>query len=278
MRLRKEKMSETSNEGSEMIVYTASTGNHGAACVYSACHLGSVRTIVFVPKNISLIKEMKILSMNGTVQKVEGGCLEAEKIARSRSIADGVEYISPYNDLDVMVGQGTIACEIVEQMEVFKKKPLVVFVSVGGGGLIGGIALYLKSVYGNDCIVVGCQPMNSKVMYESVTASRILPDVEEYETLSDATAGAIENDSVTFEICSDLVDRWVLVTEEEIASAMKFLAHKENIIVEGSAAVPAAALLKVTASGETWARHCNAVLVLCGKNIEFDKWMKIVSE
>jgi threonine dehydratase len=117
-----------------------------------------------------------------------------------------------------------------------------VLVQVGGGGLISGIAGYLKAV-DPSVEVIGCQPINSCVMYESIKAGEIV-DIESLPTLSDGTAGGIESGSITFDLCRRFVDDFILLDEDEIAEAMRFLHEEEGLTIEGAAALPAAAVLK----------------------------------
>ena len=185
-------------------------------------------------------------------------CVDAETQARAAAKETGQAFISPYNDIRVIMGQGTIGLEIYEQLE--GQELDAIFVSVGGGGLISGVGLYLKSIL-PSCEIVGCQPLNSNVM-QSLQAGRILTDVEELPTLSDGTAGGIE-DSITFGICQNVVDRFVTVSEGEIAAAMLWSLEKEKMTIEGAAAVVIAALQKDLEryQGKTVA------LLLCGRNV-----------
>jgi threonine dehydratase len=178
--------------------------------------------------------------------------LLSELEARRYADEHGLAYLSPYNDLDVVAGQGTIGVEIVEQLPGVE----VVFVSVGGGGLIGGIASVLKA-YNPAIHVVGCLPENSPVMAVSVERGAIV-DMPSLPTLSDGTAGGIEEGAVTFALCQALVDEYVLVSEAEIATAMR-----EIMEGEGAAGVAVAALRKTQ---ERWQGKQVAV-VLCGGNI-----------
>ena len=168
-------------------------------------------------------------------------CIEAEVYAHDFARDNDFVWISPYNDLEVVHGQGTIAVELVEQLETID----VVLAPVGGGGLISGIAGYLKAV-APSIEVIGCQPVNSCVMYESVEAGEIV-DIESLPTVSDGTAGGIEKGSVTFDLCRRLVDDFILLEEAEIIAAMRFLHDKEGLSIEGAAALPVAAVLKDSA-------------------------------
>jgi len=136
-----------------------------------------------------------------------------------------------------------------------------VFVAVGGGGLISGNSGYIKSV-ANNIKITGCLPENSPVMYESIKAGKIV-ELENKPTLSDGTAGNIEPDSVTFNFCQQYVDDYSLVGEEEIIEAMKLFLFKEHMLVEGAAAVPLAAMIKM----QDKIQNKKVVIVVSGSNI-----------
>jgi threonine dehydratase len=165
--------------------------------------------------------------------------------------------VSPYNDLEVIAGQGTIAVELARQVQDLD----AVFVAVGGGGLIGGIGAYLKSV-SPKTEIVGCWPENSPVLYQCLEAGRIVK-VDELPTLSESTAGGLEPESVTLDICRRVMDRAVLVSEEEIRSAMRRVMEAEHWVIEGAAGVAVAGFLK---EAERY-RGKTVVMVLCGRNV-----------
>ena len=118
----------------------------------------------------------------------------------------------------------------------------VVLAPVGGGGLIGGVAGYLKAV-SPSIEVIGCQPVTSCVMYESIRAGEIV-DMPSLPTISDGTAGGIESGAMTFDLCRRYVDDFILLDEEEILQGLRFLHFEEGLTVEGAAALPTAAALK----------------------------------
>ena len=159
-----------------------------------------------------------------------------------------------------MAGQGTIAVELHRQLP----KLDAVLVAVGGGGLIGGIGSYLKAV-SPQTEIVGCWPQNSPVMYECMRAGRVV-EVPELPTLSESTAGGLEPESVTLEVCRRVIDRGVLVAEAEILAAMRLILETEHWVIEGAAAVAVAAYLKEAAryQGKTVA------IVICGRNVSPD--------
>src|SRR5262245_44629512 len=246
-------------------VIAASTGNHGMGVCYAARHLGTLATI-YLPQNIPEHKLAKIKTLGGIIVTCNNDCLEAEKKARAVANESGQVFISPYNDLQVIAGQGTIGVELARQLDRID----MVFVSVGGGGLAAGIASYLKSV--NPQIrVIGCWPENSRVLYECLRAGRIIQFPEE-PTISESTTGGVEEASITFPLCQHLLDDHALVSESEIREAMRLIFTKEHRIIEGSAAVAVAAYMK---NHEMCAGQ-NVVIILCGRNIASEKLIGVL--
>lgn len=265
-------------------VVTASTGNHGAATAYAMQQLGC-SGVVFVPHDASPAKLENIRQFGAKIETHGIDSVETEIYARDYAAQRGMTYVSPYNDLDVMCGQGTIGVELVRQLTAFD----AAFVSVGGGGLMGGISAYLKNLKFkienekwadgnfsfsilNSPFIVGCQPVNSAVMAASVQAGHIL-DLPSSPTLSDGTAGGVEADTVTFPYCRDGVDAYELVSEDEIVTAMRLVIERHHTMIEGAAGVAVAALLK---QRQSW-RGKRVVVVLCGANISLDKLRAVLS-
>ena len=226
-----------SEEDSQKLLVTASTGNHGAAFAH-ALQLFGLRGKLFMPKTAAAVKIENVRASGVPFELIGEDCVEAEAHAAAFAHEHGHVWISPYNDTEVVHGQGTVAVELCEQLETID----AVLVPVGGGGLIGGIAGYLKAV-DPSIEVIGCQPLNSCVMYESIKAGEIL-DIESLPTISDGTAGGIEKGSITFDLCRRHVDDFILLEEEEIIAAMRFLHEKEGVTIEGAAALSTAAVLK----------------------------------
>ena len=216
---------------------TASTGNHGAAFAHAVDQF-SLDGRLFMPRTAAQIKLDAVRDSTVTLELVGDDCVEAETHGHAFADDNDCVWISPYNDRLVVNGQGTAAVELLQQLDSID----VVLVPVGGGGLISGMGGYLKSV-DPRIQVIGCQPKNSCVMYESIKAGRIL-EIESLPTLSDATAGGIETGSITFEMCRNFVDDFILLEEDEIIEAICFMYRCENMAVEGSAALPVAAVLK----------------------------------
>ncbi|MCG3227368.1 MAG: pyridoxal-phosphate dependent enzyme, partial [Candidatus Heimdallarchaeota archaeon] len=144
------------------------------------------------------------------------------------------------------------------------------FVPVGGGGLISGIGGYFKETK-SDMVVIGCQPENSSVMYESIKAGKIL-DLPSKPTISDGTAGGIEENSITFNLCKAYVDDYVLVSENEIKEAIRLVIGKHQMLVEGAGALSIASFLKQ----EEKHKNQNIVLVISGSKISMDVLKEIL--
>jgi len=240
-------------------VVTASTGNHGAAVARSVSILGA-SGIVFVPEDSSPAKIQAIERLGAEVRYHGHDCVEAEQRARQYASENHMTYVPPYNDPQVVGGQGTIGVELARQLESID----VVYVSLGGGGLISGISGYLKSVR-PGVRVIGCSPENSQVMIRSVQAGEIL-DLPSLPTLSDGTAGGIEAGSITFELCREFVDEYVTVTEDEIGASLRTFMQAHHMLIEGAAAVAVASYVKTR---ERFVGQ-NVVIVICGANISLE--------
>ena len=138
----------------------------------------------------------------------------------------------------IVAGQGTVGLEIENQLDDLD----AVIAPVGGGGLISGIAGVLAA--SNPAIeIVGCQPTNSAVMHHSVEAGKLL-ELESEPTLADGAAGGIERDAITFPVCRRYVERFVLVSEDEIRQALCHILEKHYLLIEGAAALSVAAFLQ----------------------------------
>jgi threonine dehydratase len=247
-------------------VVTASSGNHGIAVAYGL-NLLKINGTIFVPEDTSSTKIAAISNYEVDTRFWSTDCLETETYARSYAEQHNMTYISPYNNMHVIGGQGTIGVELCQQI----KHVDMVLVAVGGGGMISGIAGYLKTVFPH-VEVIGCSPMNSPVMAKSIQAGQIL-EMESLPTLSDGTAGGIEKNSITFPLCRELVDDYILVSEEEIRQAMRLFIETHHMLIEGAAGVPLAALLKMPErfEGKT------VIIVLCGANISLETLNSVIS-
>lgn len=240
-------------------IVAASSGNHGAAIAF-ACRVLMLKGIVFVPEQASPTKLEMIRSLGADVRLHGSDCVIAETYARRYAEQKNMIYVSPYNDPQVIAGQGTIGVELSRQLTSID----AVFVALGGGGMIAGIAGFLKSIF-NGIKIIGCSPQNSAVMVESVKANRIV-EMESKPTLSDATAGGVEAGAITFNLCQKLIDDYVVVSEEEISRAMRWFIDAHHMLIEGAAGVAIAAYMKRKES----LQGKNVVIVICGANISVD--------
>ena len=243
----------------------ASSGNHGAAVSYAMNSLG-IKGIIFVPEHTSTTKVAAISRFGSEVSFFGTDGLDTENHARKYALDNNLEYLSPYNDIDVICGQGTCGIEITNQLP----KADAVFIAVGGGGLISGVSLYLKS-FNSGIRIVSCQPEASALMTESVNAGKIL-HLPSKKTLSDGTVGGIESEAITFQLCSDLVDSYVVVSEEDIGQAMRSFIDSHHMLIEGAAGVAIAGCL---AKKEEYLGK-NIVVIICGGNISRETLKQVI--
>ena len=236
-------------------VVTSSTGNHGLG-VAAAARFRGIDAEVYLSSQVPEAKWKKIASYGARIRTAGNDPLEAELAARAAAEETGRTYVSPYNDWQVVAGQGTIAVELVRQVEPID----AVYIATGGGGLVSGIGKYLRE-RSPHTEIVGCWPENSRVLYECIQAGRILEYPETY-TLSESTAGGVEPGSITFELARRAIHRSVLVSEDAILEAMRWAGNCEWII-EGAAGVALAALFQDAGryQGKT------VVVIFCGGNL-----------
>jgi threonine dehydratase len=177
----------------------------------------------------------------------------------------GATFVSPYNDPEVIAGQGTVGLEVLEDGPALG----AIIVPVGGGGLLAGVAIAAKAI--NPQIkIYGAEPLTSPTMAAALQAGRIV-EIEEQDTLADGCAGNIEPGSITFPIIQKLVDGIILVSEEAIRNAIARMAREDHVMIEGSAAVSIAAL----DDARLEARNVGAIV--SGRNMSFDIFNKVIS-
>jgi len=239
-------------------VVAASSGNHGLALAFVARELG-VRAMVCVPTTTPEAKRAAITAMGAEVTVVGADCVLTEQHARAEAGRRGATYVSPYNDTLVAAGQGTVAVELLTQRPDLAS----VLVSVGGGGLAGGMGAWLHA-HAPAVRVVGVSPAASPAMDECVRAGRIV-DVACGPTWSDSTAGGVEADSITFPLCREFVHEWLRVGEAAIARTIVDMLRHEHLLVEGAAALAVAGLLQASSLPQG-----PVAVVVCGANLPFD--------
>jgi threonine dehydratase len=235
-------------------IVTGSAGNHGLGIAFAADRLGATATIV-VPANASEAKRSAIERF--AVALVRHGSSYDEAEAHAIALAEnGAVFVSPYNDPDVIAGQGTIATELFEQVPDIT----TIVTPIGGGGLASGIGLAASTT--GTVSVVGVEAAQSPAFRTALDAGRPVA-ISPGPTLADGLAGNFEGGSITFELVRRTVAEVVTVTEAEIADAMRFLAHEHGVVAEGSGAVGIAALL----TGKVAATAGATAVIVTGRNI-----------
>lgn len=217
-------------------VISASTGNHGLALTL-ACQLEDVPLWLIIPQSATADKFRRLDEAGAQVFRYDGSCDEAEIYGRKLAAELGRIFISPYNDPEIIYGQGTVGWEILEDWPEVDD----ILVPVGGGGLISGIGGFIKTIK-PSCRVIGVEPENSAFMAASLQAGQIV-QVEEKATLADAVAGGLEPGSITFDLCRQYVDDLITVSEDLIRRAMDLIFLEHNRMVEGAGALALAGLL-----------------------------------
>jgi threonine dehydratase len=232
-----------------------------------AAHAAGAPARIFVPDAISPAKAEAIRTLGADLLLIRGGALEAERLAREDAATRELTYISPYNDPDLIAGHSVIGSEIMHQAPDVD----AIFVAVGGGGLLAGVGAASKALK-PSVKMIGCWPANAASLYECLETGALHP-VEERPTLSDATAGGVEPGSITFDLCRAVIDEKVLVSEREIASAMRQVAEDAYWIVEGAAGVAVGGMIQRAPRlvGKTVA------VVLCGRNIAWPDFLRAVT-
>lgn len=248
-------------------IVTASTGNHALATAHALAALG-LQGEIFLPASASAVKVEALRARGAQLRFIDGDPGLAEVAARAYAGETGRVYVSPYNDSEVIAGQGTIAYELSKTLESFDS----VIVPVGGGGLIAGIAGFLKARR-PAVRIVGCQPTASAVMAQSVEAGRLL-ELPSQDSISDATVGLVEAGSITFPICQACVDEWVLLEERELRAAIRLIAAHHSVLIEGAGALAVAALRRRPEHH----RGQTVVLVLSGSHVGLPLLAEILSE
>jgi threonine dehydratase len=250
-------------------IVTASSGNHGQG-VALAARVAGFDVTVYAASSTAELKITAMRALGANVVVLDEPHVVVERIARQKAALSGSAFVHPYNDADVVAGQGTAGMEIHDQAVDLGLDLAATFVSVGGGGLISGIGTALKHLHpGID--IVGCWAANSTALYSSLKAGKVV-DVEEGETIADGVTGNVEPGSITLGIAQEVITTTDLASEQEIRSAMRILAETDRWMVEGAAGVAVASMLKIAPRYKGRA----VVAVLCGRNIMLDRFIAAV--
>jgi threonine dehydratase len=236
-------------------VATHSSGNHAAALARAA-RLRGIPAYIVMPRGAPRIKRTAVDGYGGRVRECEPTLAAREAVAADLVAATGATLVHPYDDPLVIAGQGTIAIELAAQAAA----PDAVLVPVGGGGLLGGMALGCRRLW-PAARVIGAEPAGADDAYRSFTTGVLQPQGEP-RTIADGLRGALS--ARTFRLARAHVDDIVTVTEDGIVAAMRLVFGLLKVVVEPSAAVPVAALL------EGKLRAARVVVVLSGGNVDLD--------
>ncbi len=266
------KMAQLTPEQLQKGVICASAGNHAQGVALSARKLGT-RAVVVMPTTTPQVKIDAVQGFGGEVVLHGESYSDAYQHAARLEKEQGLTFVHPFDDPDVIAGQGTIAMEILRQLQSLGSQQLdAVFVAIGGGGLISGVANYIKAVR-PEIKVIGVQMNDSDAMAQSVRAHQrvTLPDVGLF---SDGTAVKLVGEE-TFRVAHDLVDDYVIVDTDAVCAAIKDVFVDTRSIVEPAGALAVAAIKQYVAQhktkGETYAA------ILCGANMNFDR-LRFVAE
>ena len=246
-------------------VLAVSTGNHAQAIGVAAEHL-KIPAKIIIPENTPENKIEKIKKYDVTLEIYQGDYDEAELYTLELSKRTESIFISGYNDNYIAAGQGTIGIELADQLQTITD----VIVPVGGGGLISGISVAIKSLL-PKARVIGIQSEASPAFYESLKAGKII-DVELFDSIADGMWGGIEKGSITFDIVQKFVDEILLVKEETIKKAIRLLWQEDNQKVEGSAAAAIAPILE-NPSGY---KDKVIVAIISGGNIDEELFQQLI--
>jgi threonine dehydratase len=243
--------------GDKRTILTVSAGNHGQGVARAAAAF-NLRCVVVVPSNAPAAKKEAIRSY-GVELRIEGANYdeaEAWTLAEAKN-SEQYDFISPYNDRFVILGQGSLGLEILEQLPSVK----TIVVPIGGGGLAAGVGAVVKEL-NSGVRLVGVQAEASAAIYHSLKAGRMVT-VPDRPSIADGIAGNIDLQTITFPLIQKYVDDVVLVSEGDIKTAIGDLLHREKLLAEGSAAAAYAAVTtgKISVEAPT-------VAIVTGGNID----------
>ncbi len=247
-------------------VIACSAGNHAQGIAISATKLG-IRSVICMPAGAPMSKVEATKAYGAEVVLVPGVYDDAAREAERLTREHGYTFAHPFDDPDVIAGQGTIGLEILEQLPEVEQ----VVVPIGGGGLISGIGMAVKTLK-PSCRVVGVQAAGAASMYTSQRQGRCV-ELSSVSTIADGIA-VKKPGALTFELCSRYVDEIVTVNEDEIASAMLQLIEGQKTVAEGAGATPVAAVM----FGRVDTTHRKTVCVVSGGNVDVTTLSRVITK
>ena len=244
----------------------STAGGHGIGLSHAARALG-VPCDIHLPASADPFK-VDLIRRNGAVIHVHGSVPEARAAAQRQAREEGRTFVSAYNDpVIISGGGGTVGLELLEDAP----DPDLVIVGMGGGGMAAGIGLAMKES-GSRTQVWGVQPASAPVLATWLESGRVV-EVDARPSIAEGLGAGIETDSITFPLCQRYVDRTLLVTDEEIREAMRFLLREHQLVVEPSGAAPLAALWKAKPEG-----FRRIALVLTGRVVGMSRYLALIAE
>ncbi|MBI5254964.1 MAG: threonine ammonia-lyase, biosynthetic [Burkholderiales bacterium] len=249
-------------------VICASAGNHAQGVALSARRLGC-RAVIVMPVTTPKLKIDAVAALGGEVVLQGESYSDAYQHALALQQAQSLTFVHPFDDPDVIAGQGTIAMEVLRQHE----GPIdAIFVAIGGGGLISGVASYIKAVR-PEIKVIGVQTRDSDAMARSVRAGKRV-QLADVGLFSDGTAVKLVGEE-TFRLTRKLVDDFVIVDTDEVCAAIKDVFQDTRSILEPAGALGVAAIKQYAAANKC--RGQTFVAITCGANMNFDR-LRFVAE
>ena len=260
------KIASLTPEEAEKGVIACSAGNHAQGVALSATRRG-IKSVICMPAGAPISKVEATKSYGGEVVLVPGVYDDAANRAVELLEEKGYTFVHPFNDERVIAGQGTIGLEIINQLPDVE----VVYVPIGGGGLISGVSYAIKALK-PDCKVIGVQAAGAPSMYESRKQGEVI-ELDKVATIADGIAVKKPGD-ITFEMCQKYVDEIVTVSEEEIATAILTLMEKQKTVAEGAGATALAAAMfdKANLKGK------KSVCVVSGGNIDVSILSRVITQ
>ena len=245
-----------SNEQKHKGIITHSSGNFAQAVALAAKNL-NIKAYLVMPSNAPEVKKNAVRNYEGEiiecVPTLEGRESTTKKLVEEK----GVTFVHPFNDINVIMGNASVGKELLVEFPDLDS----IVVPVGGGGLISGIALS-ASIFGNNCSVIGAEPLNVDDAYHSLLAGKIVPNKPNANTIADGLKTTLGD--ITFNIINQYVKEIIRVTEQEIIYAMQLIWERMKIIIEPSSAVTLAAVLKSKQKFE----NKKVGLLLSGGNVD----------
>jgi len=244
-------------------VITISAGNHAQAISW-ACSQFNIKSKIVMPFDASPSKIEATKSYGGEVILTKNSMMDECNDIKER---EGLTFVHPFDDIDIILGQGTVGLEIIEKLNNID----YAFISIGGGGLISGIACVLKSI--NPKIkIIGVEPINSNVMTKSISSNKPETfDTNINKTIADGLAAPFAG-NLTFEFVKKYVDEIINVSENEMIESMRVIIERLKVIPEAAASACFVPILKNKLSIK---KNTNSIIVLCGGNIDLDKLKKL---